>query len=73
MDYNYLMNVKEDAKNAILENYDKEELKEMLLTNSGRNYLEDKLNEQLWIDDSVTGNASGSYTFSIYEAEEYII
>lgn len=28
------------------------------------------LNEKLWIEDSVTGNASGSYTFSTYEAEE---
>lgn len=72
MDYNYLMNVKEDVKNAIVESYDKEELNDMLSANTGRNYLEDKLNEQLWNDDSVTGNASGSYTFSTYEAEEII-
>lgn len=32
--------------------------------------LEEKLNEDLWTEDSVTGNASGSYTFSTYEAEE---
>lgn len=30
----------------------------------------DKLYDKLWIDDSVTGNASGSYTFSTYTAEE---
>ncbi|MDD3193614.1 MAG: hypothetical protein PHE47_07175 [Oscillospiraceae bacterium] len=34
--------------------------------------LEEKLNEELWTADSVTGNASGSYTFSTYEAEENI-
>lgn len=32
--------------------------------------LEEKLNEDLWTEDSVTGNASGSYTFNTYEAEE---
>lgn len=30
----------------------------------------DTLYDALWITDSVTGNASGSYTFSTYEAEE---
>ena len=39
---------------------------------SDRDELEEHLNETLWIEDSVTGNASGSYTFSTYQAEEYI-
>lgn len=30
------------------------------------------LNDELFINDSVTGNASGSYTFSTYEAEKNI-
>ena len=34
--------------------------------------LEEKLNDDLWMVDSVTGNGSGSYTFSTYEAEENI-
>lgn len=34
--------------------------------------LEEKLNEALFTCDSVTGNASGSYTFSSWEAEENI-
>lgn len=34
--------------------------------------LEEYLNDELWTVDSVTGNASGSYTFSTYEAEENI-
>lgn len=34
--------------------------------------LEEHLNEVLFTVDSVTGNASGSYTFNTYEAEENI-
>lgn len=34
--------------------------------------LEEHLNDELWTVDSVTGNVSGSYTFSTYEAEENI-
>ena len=34
--------------------------------------LEEHLDEVLFTEDSVTGNASGSYTFSTYEAEENI-
>lgn len=32
--------------------------------------LKDELNERLFVNDSVTGNASGSYTFSTWQAEE---
>lgn len=32
--------------------------------------LEENLNDNLFTEDSVTGNASGSYTFNTYEAEE---
>ena len=31
------------------------------------------LNDTLWIEDSVTGNASGSYTFNSYEAREKVL
>jgi len=34
--------------------------------------LRDKLNDDLWVDDSVTGNGSGQYTFNSYEAGEYV-
>ena len=34
--------------------------------------LEEFLNDELWTEDSVTGNASGSYTFNTWEAEENI-
>lgn len=34
--------------------------------------LEEHLNEVLFTEDSVTGNASGSYTFDTWDAEENI-
>jgi hypothetical protein len=37
---------------------------------SDRDELEEHLSDELWTVDSVTGNASGSYTFSAYQAEE---
>jgi len=64
MNYNYYENVKEDVKEAIKNYYEIEEIKEGLDL--------DKLYDDLFLDDSVTGNASGSYTFSTYKAEENI-
>ena len=61
--YNYLENVTNDAKQAILENLDNWDF-------ADREELEEKANDELWIDDSVTGNGSGSYTFSTWQAEE---
>ena len=61
--YNYLENVTADAKAAILEN-----LNYWSFTN--REELEEVANDELWINDSVTGNGSGSYTFSTWQAEE---
>ena len=37
-----------------------------------RDELEARLNDDLWIDDSVTGNASGSYYCNAYKAREAI-
>lgn len=34
--------------------------------------LSEYLNDELWTADSVTGNGSGSYTFSTWKAEEYL-
>lgn len=61
--YNYLEQVTTDAKEAILENmeywtfYDREELEEVA-------------HDELWADDSVTGNASGSYYCNTWKSEE---
>ena len=39
---------------------------------SDRDELSDKLNDDLWTYDAVTGNGSGSYTFSSSKAEEFL-
>ena len=61
--YNYLEAVTNDAKQAILENMDMWEW-------HNREELEENANDWLWTADEVTGNASGSYTFSTWKAEE---
>ena len=64
MKYDYLKNVAEDVKEYIKEN--------IKLKDYTREELEEKLYEDLWTEDSVTGNASGSYTFNTWEAEEFL-
>jgi len=61
--YDYLTAVKEDVKEYIEENI-------TLSDFADRDELEEKLNEECWVADSVTGNASGSYFFNTYKAEE---
>lgn len=63
-DYNYEM--RQDVRNAIDEGYSLDEWR------GRRDELEEKLNEDLWIDDSVTGNASGSYYCNSYKAMEAV-
>ena len=64
--YNYLEAIKEDVRQYI-----KDEVN--LLDFTDRDKLEDALNDDLWTVDSVTGNASGSYTFSRCQAQEYVL
>ena len=68
--YDYKTAVKEDVMNYISENYSADEIRENLETSAARSDFEEKLNEILWVEDSVTGNASGSYTFNRWQAEE---
>lgn len=68
--YDYKEAVKKDVKEYIRENYSADEIRENLETSAARSDFEDKLNDILWIEDSVTGNASASYTFNTWEAEE---
>lgn len=63
--YNYLQAVKEDVKNYINDN-------EIKVYSSNREEIEQTLNDDLWVEDSVTGNASSSYTFNAWQAEENI-
>ena len=62
--YNYLESMKSDIKDYIKN--------EVNTSNySDREELENDLNDILWNEDSVTGNASGSYTFNRADAKEY--
>lgn len=61
MKYDYFVNVKEDVKDYIKENYDNLE-----------DVDRDSLYDDLFIEDSVTGNASGSYYCNAWKAEENI-
>lgn len=61
--YNYLEAVTADVLSYINEN-------DITVTSENRNEIEQQLNDDLWTVDSVTGNASGSYTFSTWQAEE---
>lgn len=63
--YDYRQAVMDDIRNYISEN-------SIRVTNENREELETTLHDSLWTNDSVTGNASGSYTFNTWEAEEYL-
>lgn len=69
MRYDYESAVREDVKQAIFDRYTVDELVAML-REDGRDSVEEKFEDELWTDDAVTGNASGSYTFNTYAAEE---
>ncbi len=61
--YDYKQAVMDDIKQYI-EDHD------IKVTTSTRDELQDELYDVLFVDDSVTGNASGSYTFNAWQAEE---
>lgn len=63
---NYL----EDTKNNI-ERW--MELEGFSLSGKDREDVEESLNEDFWINDSITGNGSGSFTFSSYQAKENVL
>ena len=44
----------------------------MKLISLNMDELKESLNDTLWAEDSVTGNASGSYTFNRATAKEYV-
>lgn len=67
MSYNYMNAMAEDIRAYITENINREDYTE------DKDGLEDYLNDTLWTEDSVTGNASGSYTFNRETAKEYVL
>jgi hypothetical protein len=64
--YDYYEAIKDDIKTYI----DYEEIKASDYADIDE--MKEKLWNDLWTNDSVTGNGSGSYTFNAYEAEEYV-
>lgn len=64
--YDYREAMTEDVKEWIKENIDLTEWTE------DREGLEQQLNDDLWTEDSITGNASGSYYCNSYKAEKSI-
>ena len=67
--YDYEMVMNADIRDYIRENYTEEEIREKL---EDRDEWEMELNDDMWISDCVTGNASGSYTFNTWTAREYV-
>lgn len=63
--YNYLEAMKQDIKEYIEENIN-------VTDYETKEDLEEYLNDTLWTEDSVTGNASGSYTFNRVTAKKYV-
>lgn len=63
--YNYRESICEDIREYIKEN-------DIVVTTGNKDELYEELNDKLWVEDSVTGNASGSYTFNTWRAEEYL-
>lgn len=55
-----------------IEEYIERELGIAILCEMRREDAYEKIYEDLWVEDSVTGNASGSYTFNAYTAGEYL-
>lgn len=67
--YDYMETMESDILEYIQENYTANEIAEKL---EDRDEWETELNDDLWIADSVTGNASGSYYCNSWKAAEAI-
>ena len=66
MAYNYLEELKSDVRNYI------KEVASDYMDCEDMDELRDSLYDNLWSEDSVTGNGSGSYTFNREKAKEYV-
>ena len=63
--YDYLSAVESDVREYIENKVDFHDYSDL-------DEMKEDLNEKLFVEDSVTGNASGSYTFNTWKAEEYL-
>jgi len=72
MSYDYEYEMKKDVREYIESNYGRNEIVENLAWN-GRSDWASSLYDDMFSDDSVTGNASGSYTCNSYRAGLYLL
>ena len=63
--YDYRQAVRDDILDYITEH-------DIQVTDKNREEVQGFLYDTLFVEDSVTGNASGSYTFNTWKAEEYL-
>lgn len=63
--YDYRQAVRDDILDYIKEH-------DIQVTDKNREEVQEFLYDTLFVEDSVTGNASGSYTFNTWKAEEYL-
>ena len=63
--YDYRQAIRDDILDYIKEH-------DIQVTDNNREEVEEFLYDTLFVEDSVTGNASGSYTFNAWKAEEYL-
>lgn len=63
--YDYRKAVKEDVIQYILDN-------NISLESDDKCELVEELHHKMWDCDEITGNASSSYTFNTWQAEEYL-
>ena len=66
--YDYRESVKADIREWLQENRSMDELKADLSTDGWNTFR--NLYDEMFCEDSITGNASGSYTFDRWQAEE---
>ena len=65
--YDYREAMIADILDYIRENYTEEQIEALAASSAD---WEEELHDDLWVCDSVTGNASGSYWCNAYKAEE---
>lgn len=70
MMYDYRIAIKADVSEAINDRFDEIKNRDDI---QDADDLREFLQDELWADDSVTGNASGSYTFSRATARDYVM
>lgn len=63
--YDYREEMCHDIRQYIAEN-------DIKVTSENKDEVYEKLYDDLWVEDRVTGNGSGSYTFDTWRADEYL-